>query len=526
VTSNSASAAHSDDRAGGHPPASPVAAVVEMHGVTKRFGSLTANNSVDLELHGGEVHALLGENGAGKTTLMNMLFGLLRPDEGEIRIRGERVQMSSPRDALGHRVGMVHQHFMLVPDFTVAENVVLGTRSSWDLKLRRGEVEGAVAEVARRFGMDVAVDEPVGDLSIDVQQRVEILKLLYAGADILILDEPTAVLGPVEVDGLFDTLRSLAGLGAAIVIITHKLREVTKIADRVTVLRHGAVVSRAKRGELAEAQLAEAMIGHALPAPPEGEPREAGPAVVTVRGLTVEGDRGEVALDGVDLELRSGEILGVAGVEGNGQVELCQTLCGLREPQAGSIEVDGKPIRGGSPASFSDAGVGVISDDRLLWDVIPDFTLADNLALSKVRAGDYSHGGLLSRRAIQSDAEQLLVDYDVRPPDPNALMSQLSGGNQQKVVVARECNAKPKALIASHPTRGLDIGATEFVHRRLVELRDEGCAVLLNSTDLDELLALSDRIAVLYRGKVVMSARSESLQVREVAEAMTAGGDE
>jgi simple sugar transport system ATP-binding protein len=497
--------------------------VVEMRGVTKRFGSLTANDSVDLELRRGEVHALLGENGAGKTTLMNMLFGLLRPDEGVIRIRDEEVALSSPRDALAHRVGMVHQHFMLVPDFTVAENVVLGTRSSWDLKLRRGDITEAVAEVAERFGMGVRADQAVGDLSIDVQQRVEILKLLYAGADILILDEPTAVLGPVEVDALFETLRSLAGQGAAIVIITHKLREVTKIADRVTVLRHGSVVTRAKRGEMAEAQLAEAMIGHALPSPPKGEVRAAGPAVITVRGLTVEGDRGEAAVDAVDLELRGGEILGVAGVEGNGQVELCQALCGLREPEAGSIEVDGSRLAGEGPAAFSDAGVGVISDDRLLWDVIPDFTLADNLALSKVRAGSYSRGGLLSRRAIQRDAEQLLRDFDVRPPDPSALMSRLSGGNQQKVVIARECSAKPKALIASHPTRGLDVGATEFVHRRLIELRDEGCAVLLNSTDLDELLALSDRIVVLYRGQAVMSARADSLDVRQVAEAMTAG---
>jgi general nucleoside transport system ATP-binding protein len=500
--------------------------VVEMRGVTKRFGALTANDSVDLELHRGEVHALLGENGAGKTTLMNMLFGLLQPDEGEIKIRGEVVAMDSPRAALAHRVGMVHQHFMLVPDFSVAENVVLGTRSSWDMKLRRGEVEKAVAEVAERFGMGIRADQPVGDLSIDVQQRVEILKLLYAGADILILDEPTAVLGPVEIEALFDTLRSLADQGAAIVIITHKLREVTKIADRITVLRHGKLVSQAKRGELAESELAEAMIGHALPTPPEGEERPAGPPVVTTHGLTVEGDRGENAVDAVDLELRGGEILGVAGVEGNGQVELCQALCGLREPSAGTIDVDGAGLAGEGPAGFSDAGVGVISDDRLLWDVINDFTLADNLALSKVRAGKYSKTGLLSRRSIQRDAEGLLKDYDVRPPDPNALMGRLSGGNQQKVVIARECAAKPKALIASHPTRGLDVGATEFVHRKLVELRDEGCAVLLNSTDLDELLALSDRIIVLYRGKVVMAARSDSLDVRQVAEAMTAGGGE
>jgi general nucleoside transport system ATP-binding protein len=498
--------------------------VVEMRGVTKRFGSLTANDSVDLALRGGEVHALLGENGAGKTTLMNMLFGLLRPDAGTIAIRGEEVALDSPRDALAHRVGMVHQHFMLVPDFTVAENVVLGTRSSWDPKLRRRGIETAVGEVAERFGMGVRADQPVGELSIDVQQRVEILKLLYAGADILILDEPTAVLGPVEIEALFATLRSLAEGGAAIVIITHKLREVTSIADRVTVLRHGAVVARSVRGELDEGSLAEAMLGHALPATPEGEPRQAGPPVLTAHGLSVAGDREETAVDDVDLELRGGEIVGLAGVEGNGQVELCQALCGLRDASAGTISLGDRDLTGSGTAGFADAGVGVISDDRLLWDVIPDFTLADNLALSKVRAGDYTRGGLLNRRAIQRDAAELLVAYDVRPPDPDALMSRLSGGNQQKVVIARECAAEPKALIASHPTRGLDVGATEFVHRRLVELRDQGCAVLLNSTDLDELLALCDRIVVLYRGRAVLSARSDGLAVRAVAEAMTGGG--
>lgn len=245
--------------------------------------------------------------------------------------------------------------------------------------------------------------------------------------------------------------------------------------------------------------------------------------MVTTKDLTVEGDRGEAAVDRVSLELRGGEILGMAGVEGNGQVELCQALCGLREPRAGSIEIDGRDLAGSGPAAFTDAGVGVISDDRLLWDVIPDFSLADNLALSRVRAGKYSRGGLLSRRAIRRDAEKLLVEYDVRPPDPDALMGRLSGGNQQKVVIARECAARPKALIASHPTRGLDVGATEFVHRRLVELRDEGCAVLLNSTDLDELLALCDRIVVLFRGQVVLEARADELEVRTIAEAMTAG---
>jgi simple sugar transport system ATP-binding protein len=499
--------------------------VVEMRGVSKRFGSVTANDAVDFELRGGEVHALLGENGAGKTTLLNMLFGLLQPDEGEILIRGEEVRLGSPRDALDHRVGMVHQHFMLVPDFSVAENVVLGSRSSWDLRLRRGEIETAVTEVAERFGMEIDVGRPVTDLSIDAQQRVEILKLLYAGADILILDEPTAVLGPLEVEHLFETLRALADRGATIVIITHKLREVIAVADRVTVLRHGSVVARAEREELDEDDLAEAMLGYALPELPQGdEDREPGDVVVRTAGLSVHGDRGEIVVDGVDLELRTGEILGLAGVEGNGQVELCQALSGLREPCAGQITVLGADLSGEGPAAFSDAGIGKISDDRLRWDVIPDFTLADNLALSAVRAGGYSRAGLLDRRAVRRDGRRLLEEYGVRPADPDALMGRLSGGNQQKVVIARECAREPKALIASHPTRGLDVGATEFVARRLVALREAGCAVLLNSTDLDELLALSDRIAVLYRGRVVLDSPSRSLDVRRIADAMTGGG--
>jgi simple sugar transport system ATP-binding protein len=420
---------------------------------------------------------------------------------------------------------MVHQHFMLVPDFTVAENVVLGSKPSWSLRLRRREVEAAVAAVAERFGMSMDVGRPVADLSIDVQQRVEILKLLYAGTDILILDEPTAVLGPIEVEHLFATLRSLAEGGAAIVIITHKLREVTGIADRVTVLRRGAVVATAERGELDEGRLAEAMLGYALPPLPEGdETRPSGDVVIRTVDLTVAGDRDEVAVDGVDLELRAGEIVGLAGVEGNGQVELCQALVGLRTPSGGRIEVLGNDLADLGPAGFSDAGVGTISDDRLLWDVIPDFTLADNLALGAVRAGRYSRAGLLDRKAIRRDARALLEEYDVRPADPDALMGRLSGGNQQKVVIARECAARPRALIASHPTRGLDVGATEFVARRLVALRDAGCAVLLNSADLEELLTLSDRIVVLYRGRAVLAGRSRELEVRQVADAMTGAG--
>ncbi|HVV89722.1 MAG TPA: ATP-binding cassette domain-containing protein, partial [Solirubrobacterales bacterium] len=371
---------------------------------------------------------------------------------------------------------------------------------------------------------EIRADQPVEELSIDVQQRVEILKLLYLGADVLILDEPTAVLGPVETEKLFETLRALAERGATVVIITHKLREVMSIASRVTVMRHGVVVGRAEKGEFSEDQLAEEMLGHALPSIPAPADRAPGDVALRTAGLWVRGDRGETAIEGIDLELRGGEIVGLAGVEGNGQVELCQALSGLRKPSDGSIEVLGRDLTGGGPADFSDSGVGVITEDRLRWDVIVDLSLADNLALSAIRSGRYSRAGFLRKRAIRRDAEQLLKEYDVRPPDPTAPMLSLSGGNQQKVVIARECSAAPKVLIASHPTRGLDVGASGFVAEQLVKLRDGGCAVLLNSTDLDELMEVCDRIVALYRGRILLSAPVHQLDIASIARAITGSG--
>jgi len=498
--------------------------VVSLRGIVKRFGSVVANDGADLDVAAGEIHALLGENGAGKTTLMNVLFGMFQPDEGDVLIRGERVRLKSPRDALARRVGMVHQHFMLVPDFTVAENVVLGTQRAGGLRLRRAAIERDVAAVAERHGMRVDPARPVSELSIDAQQRVEILKLLHAGADVLILDEPTAVLGPAEVEALFATLRGLARAGATVIVITHKLREVLAIADRVTVLRHGRVVAQAARGELDEHRLAVAMLGHELPSMPSpataaGERR----AVLHVEGLHVLGDREETAVAGVDLELRSGEIVGLAGVEGNGQVELCQALTGLRAPVAGRIRLGDTDLTGAGPAAFSDAGIGVISDDRHRWDVVPDMTVAENLALTAVRAGRYSRRGFLRRGEMRRDAERLLEEYDVRPRDPDALLGTLSGGNQQKVVVARECAAEPSVLIAAHPTRGLDVGASEFVLRRIAALSEAGCAVLLVSSDLDELRSMADRLVVLFRGEVVLDEPTAAVDVQAIAVAMSGG---
>jgi simple sugar transport system ATP-binding protein len=500
----------------------PPSDAVAMRGIVKRFGSTLANDRVDFTLKPGEIHALLGENGAGKTTLMSILFGLLQPDEGEIFLHGESVTLPSPREALERRIGMVHQHFMLIPDFTVAENVVFGTRSIRRLAFNRVEVEREVAETCDRYGMRLDPSATVGDLSIDVQQRVEILKLLYRGAETLILDEPTAVLGPAETSHLFETLQELRDRGHSVVIITHKLGEVMQIADRVTVLRLGKLASVSERGGFDEHQLAVAMIGHDLPPLPEGHGTTRTDApVLKVEQLSVPSDRERRSVDDVSFEIHGGEILGLVGVEGNGQVELVQALSGVRQPSSGSIMVDGRELCGKRPAHFYEAGVAVVTEDRGKWDLIGDLTVADNLALSEVRVGRYSRMWILSRRRIQRDAQRLLEDYDVRPPNPNLRASSLSGGNQQKVVMARELSRDPRVLIASQPTRGLDVGASDFVLRQLTRLRDNGCAVLLNATDLEEIMALADRVIVFYRGRIALSSPTGDLSVSQVAAAMT-----
>ena len=498
-----------------------------MRGIVKRFGSTLANDRVDFTLEPGEIHALLGENGAGKTTLMSILFGLLQPDEGEIFLQGESVTLPSPREALDRKIGMVHQHFMLIPDFTVAENVVFGTRPIRELAFKRPEVEREVAEVTDRYGMRLDPSATVGDLSIDVQQRVEIVKLLYRGAETLILDEPTAVLGPAETSHLFETLQELRGRGHSVVIITHKLGEVMRIADRVTVLRAGKLASVSERGGFDEHQLAVAMIGHDLPPLPEGHgTKRTDEPVLQVHELNVPSDRERRSVDDVSFEIHGGEILGLVGVEGNGQVELVQALSGVRQPSSGSITVDGRELSGKRPAHFYDAGVAVVTEDRNRWDLIGDLSVADNLALSEVRAGRYSRMGILSRRRIQRDAQRLLEDYDVRPPNPSLRASSLSGGNQQKVVMARELSRDPRVLIASQPTRGLDVGATDFVFRQLTRLRDNGCAVLLNATDLEEIMALADRVIVFYRGRIALASPTSELSVSQVAAAMTGASDQ
>jgi simple sugar transport system ATP-binding protein len=500
-----------------------------MRGIRKRFGETVANDAVDFDLHKAEIHALLGENGAGKTTLMRILFGLARPDEGEISIAGSPVDFSSPRDALDHRIGMVHQHFMLVPGFSVAENVVLGSRVGRGPTLRYSEVERIVSETAERFGIHVDPSARIDDLPVETKQRVEILKLLYRGADTLILDEPTSVLGPVQIEALLSTLDGLRGLGTSIVIVTHKLSEVTGLADRVTVLRHGRNVVTAERGVAAfdERQLAAAMIGRDVerlpgrrPQPDEGGEAD---ALLRVEGLTVESATGGRALDGLAFRLGKGEILGIAGVAGNGQSELVYSLAGILEAEEGSIHLAGQDLTHASARERKAAGLGVIPDDRELWGLALDMTIAENLAMARVVAGELRSRGMLRLARATPEFRALLEAYDVRPPNPQLRAGALSGGNQQKVVLARELERRPRVLVAASPTQGLDVGAASFVLSKLVELRNAGGSVLLISTDLDQLTTVADRVIVLYRGRIAYHAYARHADTDALARAMAGG---
>jgi simple sugar transport system ATP-binding protein len=415
---------------------------------------------------------------------------------------------------------MVPQHFDLITELSVAENVVLGSQPSHPVRLERRSLGAEVGEVAKRFGIGVDVDAPVESLSADAQQQVEILKLLYRGAGTLILDEPTAVLGPAQVDRLLDTLRGLADAGNAIVVITHKLAEVMAAADRVTVLRAGRVVRTSIRGEFTEHDLVEAMIGRQLNEPTRVEHEPAtGPALLAIDDLVVHGDRQLRAVDGVSLSVEPGEIVGIAGVEGNGQHELAEALAGLRRPAEGRVVLGASDVTGSSPRRLHGLGVSVVSEDRLRYDIVADFTLAENLALAGVAAGEHVHAGLLRRRRMRQNARRLLAEFDVRPPNPDARAGTLSGGNQQKLVLARELARQPRLLVAVQPTRGLDVDATEFVHRKLLALRDSGSSIVLVSLDLDELMLLADRLVVLYRGRVALETRPDPARLGDVARA-------
>ena len=501
------------------------ALVVELRGITKRFPGVVANDRVDFDLARGEVHALLGENGAGKSTLVNVLYGLYHPDEGEILLDGKPVRINSPHDAIERGIGMVHQHFMLVPVMTVAENVVLATEPTRGPFLDMREAEKRVREVARALDFRIDPHARVETISVGQQQRVEILKALYRRAEILILDEPTAVLTPQEADELFEIVRTLAREGHAVVFITHKLHEVLAIADRITVLRRGRKIDTVPREGATEEGLARMMVGRDVVLDVEKGPAEPGEALLQVENLVVRDERGLEAVRGVSFEVRAGEIVGIAGVDGNGQSELIDALTGLRRPESGRIVVAGRDVTRASPRSALDAGVGHIPEDRQRRGLVLDFTLAENIALHDYAKPPASRFGWLYPRRLVERAGGLLAEFDVRGGEAETLASSLSGGNQQKLVLAREISRDPRVLVAAQPTRGLDVGAIEFVHNRLVKERDEGRAILLISFELDEILSLSDRILVFYEGAVA-GEYAPDVSGQELGIAMTGGGRE
>jgi ABC-type uncharacterized transport system ATPase subunit len=493
-----------------------------MRGITKRFPGVVANDRVDFEAAPGEVHALLGENGAGKSTLSNILTGLYRPDEGEIFLYGNRVRFGSPRDALDAGICMVHQHFRLVEPFSVAENVVLGDHrgEGRTFRLRRRAIERKVDELSARYELAVDARARIWQLSIGEQQRVEILKALYRDARILILDEPTAVLTPQEAALLFVTLREMAAEGRTVIFISHKLHEVMAVADRVTVLRGGRSLGTVRAQDSTTHTLASLMVGRELEAGTGrgsgAAGREPGALVLELEQLWAAGDRGEPALRGLSLAVRAGEILAVAGVAGNGQRELAETIAGIRARSAGALRVSGRPLRGGDPREAIAAGISYVPEDRLGTGVAPSLSIASNLVLKSYRAPPLSHGPLLDLGAIRAGAVDLIRRYAIVAPGPSAPARQLSGGNLQKVVLAREFSGRPRLLVAASPTRGLDVGAIETVHAYLRGAAAEGLAVLLISEDLDEILMLADRIAVMYEGTIVGEFSSARADVAEI----------
>jgi simple sugar transport system ATP-binding protein len=498
--------------------------VLELRGITKRFPGVVANDGVDFTLEQGEVHALLGENGAGKSTLMNILYGLYHPDEGEIRVKGEVARMSSPREAIDRGIGMVHQHFMLIPVMTVAENIVLAVepRTSGIL-LDTAEAERRVRELSEQYGLAVDPHARIEDITVGQQQRVEILKALYRGAEILVLDEPTAVLTPQEARELFVIVRSLTAQGKSIVFISHKLNEVLEIADRVTVLRRGRHVDTVPTEGATESGLARLMVGREVLLHVAKSEARVGETLLRVDDLHVRDDRGLEKVRGVSFDVRGGEIVAVAGVDGNGQTELIDAITGLRTAADGRVEVAGKDVTRASAHGHFEAGLGHIPEDRQRRGLVLDFKISENVALHDFRKAPYSRFGWLNPRRMTEKARTLIDEFDVRGGGPDTQAAGLSGGNQQKVILAREIDRDPRVLIAAQPTRGLDVGAIEYVHRRLVAERDEGRGVLLVSLELEEVLSLADRILVMFEGRIV-GEYPPTVSEEELGVAMTGGG--
>lgn len=478
--------------------------VLRVEGVTKRFPGVLANDHIDLTLNKGEVLAMLGENGAGKSTLMNIIYGLYTPDEGSIYVNGEPVEIYNPEDAIAYGIGMVHQHFMLVPILTVAENIMLGVENVRNgIILDQDRTAREIEKLSKQYGLMIDPRAIVEDLPVGDQQRAEIIKALYRGAEILILDEPTAVLTPQEADDFFDVMRSLTEQGKSIIFITHKLREVMDVADRVAVLRDGRLVGITTPTETSQAALANMMVGREVVLQVEKKSLEPGDVVMTVQDMQVEDDRGHMAVSGVSFEVRAGEVLGIAGVQGNGQRELVEALTGLRTVEAGRVKIAGYDTTNASPREVIELGTAHIPEDRHKHGVVLAYPVANNLVLCTYYQPPFTQRFNLQSEAIEVNAQRLVEAFDIRTPSVETPASSLSGGNQQKVIVAREFSRDVKLLIAAQPTRGIDVGSIEFIHRNIIAQRDAGTGVLLVSAELEEIMALSDRIAVMYKGEII-----------------------
>ncbi|UAL54317.1 ABC transporter ATP-binding protein [Metabacillus dongyingensis] len=477
--------------------------VIEMLGIRKEFPGIVANDNINLQVKKGEIHALLGENGAGKSTLMNVLFGLYQPEKGEIRVKGKTVNITNPNIANDLGIGMVHQHFMLVNNFSVTENIILGNEPTKTGKINLKDAEKQVKEISEKYGLAVNPAAKISDISVGMQQRVEILKTLYRGAEILIFDEPTAVLTPQEIKELIGIMKTLIKEGKSIILITHKLKEIMEVCDRVTVIRKGEGIGTVNVAETNPNELAALMVGREVLF--TTQKKEAVPAeeVLKIEDLVVKDSRNVTVIDSLNLSVKAGEIVGIAGVDGNGQSELIEAITGLMTSESGSILLNGKDIRNQRPRQITEAGVGHIPQDRHKHGLVLNFPVGENMVLQTYYQKPYSKKGVLNFKAIYDKAEKLIKEFDVRTPSSSTLARALSGGNQQKAIIGREVDRDPDLLIAAQPTRGLDVGAIEFIHRRLIEQRDKGKAVLLISFELEEIMNVSDRIAVIYEGKIV-----------------------
>jgi simple sugar transport system ATP-binding protein len=490
--------------------------ILEMRKITKRFPGVVANDRVDFDVRAGEVHTLFGENGAGKSTLMRVLYGLYKPDDGEIRLHGQRVAISSPSSAIHHGIGMIHQHFMLVDTLTVAENVALGTRSTRGPLTGLETVSARIQELSDTYGLRVDPQALIWQLSVGERQRVEIIKALYRDVALLVLDEPTAVLTPKEVGDLFAVLRQMARDGRGLVFISHKVHEVLDLSDRITVLRNGRVVGTVPAAEASRERLVEMMVGHQVAAeesPPKGK---AGASRLVVKDLRVESDRGTEAVRGVSFEIRSGELVGIAGVAGNGQRELAEAIAGLRAPASGSIRLNDTELAGRGPAAIRSAGLGYVPEERMRDGVVADFSVAENLLLVGYGSRAFSRFGFLRARAIRRHCQELVAAFNVKTPSLETPVRSLSGGNIQKAIMARELSGQPDVLLVAQPTRGIDVAASLYIHQRLVAQRDSGTATVIISEDLDEVMTISDRVLVMYEGMIIGAADPRSATREEI----------